>query len=730
MRRADALIPLLDAHGHADAVADAKAAPRAADAALDGAQGLGVGVPALHAAVAEPPPDVDEVLPLGPEHVDALPARDLGVQVVLLGDLADDDEVLGQDLAGRDPRHDRVGAVALDVAEVPVVGLLQAVQRPAHDVLVPQRGEDAADGGLAGLAALRPGVVAGLAHHLGQRREPLHHDDVVEVRARVVEVGADVVLDLGAEVPHRLVEDARDERHAAAAAGAGLGARLGLADGLAPALLGRLDDVALADVVARADLRVVVEVVVVALSVAVLPRAQDELRRRHLELLLALHHGHELDVVARVPNHHAAEEKPAVGREEVLLVHVRERVLVHERLDLRRGTLPRRAAAAAARRRLPRRRRRRLGGQGAGPVAVGEEVPEAGHVDAEELQLRAQVRPLEGPGLVQPGLREVEGEDVGHLDAGGDEAEGLALPARALAYGVDVRDVRRQVIVDEDAAASLGAPDARPAGKFVAGSHAYREADGRARHLLAVLEDHARDVVVALPVRGDPRDPLRQHDVDAQLHYFLDDEVPGRGVELPAQQPAVPLDQLYLVVAFQVVHGGRRLETQQPAADHGAHRPPTDRAEVDEPLQVIYSAVHEDAVRVVARRVSRQHGVRARGEHQDVVRHDLAARARHRLACRVDLRDQGVEVIVELVLYGVAGVLRCSLCQRLSVWVMYYINFFLKVTRSSRAYPLSRIQVQVLDLAVLEEAGQADAVVREVRLVAYDHDVVLACSCV
>lgn len=61
----------------------------------------------------------------------------------------------------------------------------------------------------------------------------------------------------------------------------------------------------------------------------------------------------------------------------------------------------------------------------------------------------------------------------------------------------------------------------------------------------------------------------------------------------------------------------------------------------------------------------------------------------------------------------------------ISVWVLVYVYMCRKFS-----YPLSRIQVQVLDLPVLEETGQADAVVREVRLVAYDYDVVLVGSCV
>lgn len=42
-----------------------------------------------------------------------------------------------------------------------------------------------------------------------------------------------------------------------------------------------------------------------------------------------------------------------------------------------------------------------------------------------------------------------------------------------------------------------------------------------------------------------------------------------------------------------------------------------------------------------------------------------------------------------------------------------------------QAYPFYRVEVQVLHQPVLEEGAQADAVVRDVRLLAYDGDVVL-----
>lgn len=89
---------------------------------------------------------------------------DLGVKVVLLRDLADRDELVGRDFASGHPRDDAEGAVALDVGEEPVVGILEAVVLRVHDVLVVQRREDAAYDGLADFATLRVVPDAGRAH--------------------------------------------------------------------------------------------------------------------------------------------------------------------------------------------------------------------------------------------------------------------------------------------------------------------------------------------------------------------------------------------------------------------------------------------------------------------------------------------------------------------------------------------------------------------------------------
>ena len=123
------------------------------DARLHRAHGLAVGVARLEAGLDEPPPDGGELVDPGAEQVDPLAARDLGVQVEVAGDLAEDDELGGRDLAARHPGHDRVGAVALHVGEEVVVGVLQRRLLAVEDVAGAERGQHRGDGRLADLAA-------------------------------------------------------------------------------------------------------------------------------------------------------------------------------------------------------------------------------------------------------------------------------------------------------------------------------------------------------------------------------------------------------------------------------------------------------------------------------------------------------------------------------------------------------------------------------------------------
>ena len=153
VRRADAPVPQLQLDRQRDRVLHPVAAPGRPDAGLHRAEGLAVGVPGLEPGVHQPPPDRGQLLHPRAEQVDALPAGDLRVEAEVAGDLAEDDELVRRDLAAGDPRHHRVGAVALDVGQEVVVGVLQRRLLAVEDVAVAEAGQDGGDRRLADVAA-------------------------------------------------------------------------------------------------------------------------------------------------------------------------------------------------------------------------------------------------------------------------------------------------------------------------------------------------------------------------------------------------------------------------------------------------------------------------------------------------------------------------------------------------------------------------------------------------
>src|SRR5690606_15463450 len=141
----------------------------------------------------------------------------------------------------------RVGAVALQVGEEVVVGVLQGGLFAGEDVAVAQRGEDGGDGGFAHVAAAA-GAVPG--DELGEGGDAGGADDLHQLGAGVGEVLAQRrgLLHPG------VAEEGFEHRDAGAAAGAGAGgaleggdvggaagdggAQLALGDGVAGADLG------------------------------------------------------------------------------------------------------------------------------------------------------------------------------------------------------------------------------------------------------------------------------------------------------------------------------------------------------------------------------------------------------------------------------------------------------------------------------------------------------------
>ena len=97
---------------------------------------------AFETGINETFPDVGQVLHLSTEHVDPLPAGDLGVEFVLLRRFADSQQLVGRDLAAGDSRNDRVRPAALHVGQKAVVGVLQRLVRVFQDVVIPERRQD------------------------------------------------------------------------------------------------------------------------------------------------------------------------------------------------------------------------------------------------------------------------------------------------------------------------------------------------------------------------------------------------------------------------------------------------------------------------------------------------------------------------------------------------------------------------------------------------------------
>src|SRR3970040_1731823 len=100
----------------------AESAPFPADAGFDGAQRLAVRVPGDESGGAQVAPNLRQVFFLDAEKMEPLSARELDRRhAVLLRDFRDRAKLFGRRDAAPDARHDRIRAVALNVAVRPLV---------------------------------------------------------------------------------------------------------------------------------------------------------------------------------------------------------------------------------------------------------------------------------------------------------------------------------------------------------------------------------------------------------------------------------------------------------------------------------------------------------------------------------------------------------------------------------------------------------------------------------
>jgi hypothetical protein len=102
----------------------------------------------LHASFDQFLLDGKKILLLRTEHVDALTARDLRIEAVLLGYPANHDQLVRSDLTSCNAGDYAESTISLEFGEILAVGILEAVQRLVEDVLVIQRCKNGANGRL------------------------------------------------------------------------------------------------------------------------------------------------------------------------------------------------------------------------------------------------------------------------------------------------------------------------------------------------------------------------------------------------------------------------------------------------------------------------------------------------------------------------------------------------------------------------------------------------------
>lgn len=122
---------------------------------LDRSKSLCIGVSTLHTRIHKFRPDIQKILLLSTEHVDALGTGDFAIKTVFLGYGSDSNELIGRYFTTWNSGDHRECAVSLNVGEEFVVCFLQVVDSLVHDVRIEQTGQNGCNRGLAQFATKR-----------------------------------------------------------------------------------------------------------------------------------------------------------------------------------------------------------------------------------------------------------------------------------------------------------------------------------------------------------------------------------------------------------------------------------------------------------------------------------------------------------------------------------------------------------------------------------------------
>lgn len=140
-------------------------------------------------------------------------------------------------------------------------------------------------------------------------------------------------------------------------------------------------------------------------------------------------------------------------------------------------------------------------------------------------------------------------------------------------------------------------------------------------------------------------------DIKPQFPNLAGHQRPRISIQLPCQNPPVPVDELHIAKVFQISHGLGGFQTQQTTSDSDGRLALVLGGKVDETFEILDRPVDEDALCIVAGRVGGEDGVGSCCENENVIGNDVAGGGLDGLGARVDLGDAGVEVVVEAALF-------------------------------------------------------------------------------